>query len=88
MYGFQPFALDGGLISYSIDFSDQFRRAAGSADRILRGATPGELPIGQPQRLELTVNPKTAKELGITIPKSIRLRADRVIEWNGFNGRC
>ena len=80
MYGFQPFALDGGLMSYSIDFSDQFRRAAGYVDRILRGAKPGEFPIEQPQRLELTVNLKAAKELGITIPQSIRLRADRVIE--------
>lgn len=80
MYGFQPFALDGGLMSYSIDFDDQFRRAAGYVDRILRGAKPGELPIEQPQKLELTVNLKTAKELGIAIPRSIQLRADRVIE--------
>jgi putative tryptophan/tyrosine transport system substrate-binding protein len=80
MYGFQPFALDGGLMSYSIDFNDQFRRAAGYVDRILRGAKPGELPIEQPQRLELTVNLKTAKELGVTIPGLILLRADRVIE--------
>lgn len=80
MYGFQPFALDGGLMSYSIDFIDQFRRAAGYVDRILRGARPGELPIEQPRRFELTVNLKTAKELGITIPRLILLRADRVIE--------
>jgi putative ABC transport system substrate-binding protein len=80
MYGFQPFALDGGLMSYSIDFNDQFRRAAGYVDRILRGAKPGELPIEQPRRLELTVNLRAAGELGITIPQSIRLRADRTIE--------
>lgn len=80
MYGFQPFALDGGLMSYSIDFYDQFRRAAGYVDRILRGAKPGNLPIQQPQSLELTVNVKAASELGIAIPQSLRLRANRVIE--------
>lgn len=80
MYGFQPFALDGGLMSYSIDFDDQFRRAADYADRILRGAKPGELPIAQPQKLELAVNLTAARRIGITIPQSMLLRADRVIE--------
>lgn len=80
MYGFQPFTLDGGLMSYSIDFADQFRRAAVYVDRILRGAKPGELPIEPPLRLELTVNLKAAKALGIAIPHSVILRADRLIE--------
>jgi putative ABC transport system substrate-binding protein len=80
MYGFQPFTLDGGLMSYSIDFADQFRRAAGFADRILRGAKPGDLPIEQPVRLQLTVNLKTAKALGVEFPQSVLLRADQVIE--------
>ena len=80
IYGFQPFAIDGGLMSYSIDFDDQFRRAAGYVDRILRGAKPGELPIEQPQTLELAINLNTARALGLAIPHSIRLRANRVIE--------
>lgn len=80
MYGFQPFALDGGLMSYSIDFADQFRRAAGYVDRVLRGAKPGALPIEQPLRFELTVNLKAAKALGIKLPQSILLSADQVIE--------
>lgn len=80
MYGFQPFALSGGLMSYSIDFADQFRRAAGYVDRILRGAIPGELPIEQPLRLELTVNLKAASSIGVTFPQAVLLNADRVIE--------
>lgn len=79
MYGFQEFSLVGGLISYSVNFPDQFRRAADYVDRILRGAKPGDLPIQQPLRFELTVNLKTAKSLGLTIPQTILLRADRVI---------
>ncbi len=67
-------------MSYSIDFDDQFRRAAEYVDRILRGAKPGKLPIQQPVRFELTVNLKTAKGLGVEIPQSLLLRADRVIE--------
>jgi len=80
MYGFQPFTLSGGLMSYSIDFADQFRRAAGYVVRILRGAKPGDLPIEQPVRLELTVNLKAAGALGITFPQTILLSANRVIE--------
>jgi len=80
MYGLQDFSLVGGLISYSISFADQYRRAADYVNRILRGAKPGDLPIQQPLRFELTVNLKTAKALGLTIPQSILLRADRVLE--------
>ena len=80
MYGFQPFTLSGGLMSYSIDFGDQFRRAAGYADRILRGAKPGDLPIEQPLRLELTVNLKAANAIGVSFPQAVLLNADRVIE--------
>ena len=80
MYGLQEFSLAGGLASYSISFDDQYRRAATYVARILRGEKPGNLPIQQPLRFELTVNLKTAKELGLKLPQSILLRADRVID--------
>jgi putative ABC transport system substrate-binding protein len=80
MYGLQEFSFVGGLLSYSINFADQFRRAADYVDRILRGAKPGEMPIQQPVKFELTVNLETARSLGMKIPQSVLLRADRVIE--------
>ena len=80
MYGLQEFALAGGLAAYSIGFDDQYRRAAGYAARILRGEKPGELPIQQPLRFELTVNLKAARELGLRLPQAILLRADRIVE--------
>jgi putative ABC transport system substrate-binding protein len=70
----------GGLISYGPDNTEIFRRTAAKVDGILKGAKPGDLPIEQPTKLELVVNLKTAEALGIEIPPSIRLRADRVIE--------
>jgi putative ABC transport system substrate-binding protein len=70
----------GGLMSYSISLADVMRRAAGVVDKILRGATPAEIPVEQPSRIELTVNMATAKTLGLRIPQSILIRADRVIE--------
>jgi putative ABC transport system substrate-binding protein len=74
------FVRDGGLLSYGPDFTDLYRRAAAYVDRILRGAKPADLPVQLPTKFEMAVNLKTAKGLGLTVPQSILLRADEVIE--------
>jgi putative ABC transport system substrate-binding protein len=79
-YPYRYYAADGGLISYGPDTVDQYRRAASYIDRILKGEKPANLPVQGPTKYELTINLKTAKTLGLTVPQSILTRADEVIE--------
>ena len=80
MYPFRFFASGGGLISYGLDLVDQYRRAAGYCDRILKGEKPVDLPVQQPSRFELVINTKTAKALGLDVPDKLLALADEVIE--------
>ena len=80
IFGEQLFVVAGGLMSYAPNFSRLFQRAAIYVDKILKGAKPADLPVEQPLTYELVVNMKTARTLGVTIPRSVLLRADRVIE--------
>jgi putative ABC transport system substrate-binding protein len=80
VYTLKAYVEAGGLMSYSANYEDLFRRSAVYVDKILRGAKPADLPIEQPTTLELVINMKTAKALGLTIPPSLLLRAHQVIE--------
>jgi putative ABC transport system substrate-binding protein len=74
------FVTNGGLISYGPDYVDQYRRAAGYVDRILRGEKPADLPVQAPTKYETVLNMKTAKALGLDVPAEVLVRADEVIE--------
>jgi len=80
MFPYQEFAQEGGLMAYAPDYAGISRRAATYVDKILKGAKTGDLPVEQPTRFELVINMKSAKALGLNIPQSILIRADRVIQ--------
>jgi putative ABC transport system substrate-binding protein len=80
VYNAREFVAAGGLMSYAVSFPDLFRRSAVYVDKILKGATPRDLPVEQPTKFELTINLKAARALGLRIPPSLLAQADQVVD--------
>ncbi len=80
IYGYREFATAGGLMSYGISYREYYKGVARYIDAVLRGSKPADLPVEQPAKIELVINMKTAKALGLAIPQSLVLRADEVIQ--------
>ena len=80
IYPTKDYVDEGGLMSYGIDFTDNYRRAAGYVDKILKGAKPADLPVQQATKFEFVINLKAAKQIGLTIPPEVLARASRVIK--------
>jgi putative ABC transport system substrate-binding protein len=80
LYSAREFTVAGGLLSYGTSFTEGYRSAATYVDRILRGDRPDRLPVSLPTQFELTINMKTARAIGVTIPETLKLRAERLVE--------